>query len=191
MPYTQDLLKNFKKFKRLSNSILNLTIITRNAQQITLYHRKIHLLIIQFFHKGYKDINKVSNYLQTPSIIVFLTIEVTCIKMKVNFWIKKIICKEDYKKLNIITNSKSQLNFIIIFNQIQEFETIILLHINLIKIIKENISKKSSRINNINFQMVAGNVRNVLIIILKEEMNVIDVRNLNLKKILKVNLITC
>jgi hypothetical protein len=39
--------------------------------------------------------------------------------------------------------------------------------------------------------MVAGNVRNVLTIILKEEKNVIDVRNLNLKKILKVSLNTC
>ena len=67
----------------------------------------------------------------------------------------------------------------------------ILFHINLIKIIKQNISKKLSRIHNINFQMVAGNVRNVLTIILKEEKNVIDVRNLNLKKIMKVSLNTC
>ena len=191
LPNIQDLLKNFKKFKRLSNSILNLRIINLNAQQISLNHKKIRLPIIQFFHKDYKDINKVTNYPQTPSIIVLLIIKASYIKIKVNFIIKMIIYNQAYKKMIVICNSKSQQNFKIIFNQIQEFKIMILFHINLIKIIKQNISKKLSRIHNINFQMVAGNVRNVLTIILKEEKNVIDARNLNLKKILKANLNTC
>jgi hypothetical protein len=101
-------LKNFKKFKRLSNSILNLRIINLNAQQISLNHKKIRLPIIQFFHKDYKDINKVTNYPQTPSIIVLLIIKASYIKIKVNFIIKMIIYNQAYKKMIIICNSKSQ-----------------------------------------------------------------------------------